>query len=70
MQCTLHCRLKGVAYLTSRRNVRPTVPTLASTNKTLEEFKKAEKSAVAVKRLHLEAVEIELAALARSIVDS
>ena len=53
-----------------RRNVRPTVPTLASTNKTLEEFKKAEKSVVAVKRLQLEAVSIELAALARSIVDS
>ena len=53
-----------------RRNIRPTLQTLASTNKTLEEFKKAKKSAVAVKRLQLEAVEVELAALARSIVDS
>ena len=29
-----------------QRNVRPTVQTIASTNKTLEESKKAEKSAV------------------------
>ena len=50
--------------------MQPTVQTLASTNMMLEEYKKAEKSGAAVKRLHLEALETELATLARSIVDS